>query len=484
MRHVLKSAATGTLFAASLLSFGCGSDDQFFNPGPGVPFNPIGLQAPVAVNDNFTVAGNGQLTVAAPGVLGNDTPNTAVPTLQTQPTRGIVNFNQNGSFVYTPNAGQSNVTDTFTYNLNNGFGSSTATVTIQIGAQAFFVNNQASAGGTGSQAQPFNTLGAAIGAAAGVNGAQIVVFRGSGTSTGQNTPVTLGANQSILAQDPANPPTISAPITLANNTTLNGLRLVGTTGGDAVIGTGVSGVILQNLVIDQTVANGVNLTNPSGTVTMNNLTFSNIGRAAFPLSVSTGTLNLVANNWTVTNTVNDVSVANVTGNAAINATYSQMAFTQIGPANFGRGYDWTTRNSANATLRISDYRQDTGGIGVLFTTVDDSRGAVIVASANVTNGTGRGIDLASGGTSILKTRVTNSRTLNNFQGMSFASTQNSSLFGRLLGNTSDSYRFSEVPPSTLLIENLTVLLTENTQTVGPVVNSGAENAALDSLGIP
>jgi trimeric autotransporter adhesin len=484
MRHVLKSAATGTLFAASLLSFGCGSDDEFFNPGPGVPFNPIGLQAPVAVNDNFTVAGNGQLTVAVPGVLGNDTPNTAVPTLQTQPTRGTVNFNQNGSFVYTPNAGQSNVTDTFTYNLNNGFGSSTATVTIQIGAQAFFVNNQANAGGTGSQAQPFNTLGAAVGAATGVNGAQIVVFRGSGTSTGQNTPVTLGANQSIVAQDPANPPTISAPITLANNTTLSGLRLVGTTGGDAVIGTGVSGVTLTNLLIDQTVANGVNLTNPSGTVTMNNLTFSNIGRAAFPLSVSAGTLNLSATNWTVTNTVNDVSIANVTGTGAVNATYSQMTFSQIAPAIFGRGYDWTLRNTANSTLRVSDYRFDTGGIGVVFTTADDSRGAVIVANANVTNGTGRGLDMASGGTSVLKTRITNSRLLNNLQGVSLVSVQNSNLFARLSGNTSDSYRFIETPPSTLLIENLNQLLTENTQTVGPLVNQGAENAPLDSLQIP
>jgi hypothetical protein len=416
-------------------------------------------------------------------VLGNDTPNTAVPTLQTQPTRGTVNFNQNGSFVYTPAAGQSNVTDTFTYNLNNGFGSSSATVTIQIGALAFFVNNQANAGGTGSQAQPFNTLGAAVGAATGVNGAQIVVFRGSGTSTGQNTPVTLGANQSIVAQDPANPPTISAPITLANNTTLSGLRLVGTTGGDAVIGTGVSNVTLTNLLIDQTVANGVNLTNPSGTVTMNNLTVSNVGRAVFPLSTNGGTLNLVANNWTVTNTVGNVSEVNLTGASVVNATFDGMVFTTIGTA-FPRatGFEWDARNTTNATLRVNNYRFDTGQNGVFFNSRDSSSTAVLLSSANITNCTDRGTTLNALNSSSLKTRVTNSRFEGNLQGFRATSSSNAALCARLVGNRSDTYQFTGSSTVPLLVENLPGIPTENT---GPAVTAGTvNNAAIDSCSIP
>jgi len=96
---------------------------------------------------------------------------------------------------------QANTSDSFTYTLTNAAGSATATVTVQIGARGFFVKNDAPGGGTGSQASPFNTLAAAVAAAAPVNGAEIVVFRGDGTSTGLNTPVTLLANQSLRALD-------------------------------------------------------------------------------------------------------------------------------------------------------------------------------------------------------------------------------------------------------------------------------------------
>src|SRR5687767_1021742 len=110
-----RHAALGTLLAATFLSTGCGDDDL------GFPIPPIGLQAPVAVNDVYSVLGNSQLQVpAATGVLANDTPNTATPVIQTSPSRGTVTLNADGSFTYTPNVGQANVSDSFTYTLNNG----------------------------------------------------------------------------------------------------------------------------------------------------------------------------------------------------------------------------------------------------------------------------------------------------------------------------------------------------------------------------
>lgn len=95
-----------------------------------------GNTAPVASGDNYaTNAGTALSVPPAQGVLANDTdadgdPLTAV--LQTSPTNGVLAFNANGSFVYTPNAGFSG-NDSFTYVANDGTADSNpATVTIAV----------------------------------------------------------------------------------------------------------------------------------------------------------------------------------------------------------------------------------------------------------------------------------------------------------------------------------------------------------------
>ena len=93
--------------------------------------------APVAVNDSYSTAEDTPLTVAAPGVLGNDTdpdgnPLTAV--LATGPAHGVLVLNANGSFTYTPNA-NFNGSDSFTYRANDGaLNSNLATVTLNVTA--------------------------------------------------------------------------------------------------------------------------------------------------------------------------------------------------------------------------------------------------------------------------------------------------------------------------------------------------------------
>src|SRR5690606_23603918 len=75
------------------------------------------------------------LTIAAPGVLGNDTdidgnPLTAV--LENGPANGTLTFNADGSFTYTPKANW-NGTDSFTYLTYDGTAfSNVATVTIAV----------------------------------------------------------------------------------------------------------------------------------------------------------------------------------------------------------------------------------------------------------------------------------------------------------------------------------------------------------------
>ena len=96
----------------------------------------ISQPMPVAVNDAYSVARNGTLTVTATtGVLANDTGSgTLTAVLVTGPSHGAPasnTLNPDGSFVYTPDAGFVG-TDSFTYTANNGLPSNVATVTITV----------------------------------------------------------------------------------------------------------------------------------------------------------------------------------------------------------------------------------------------------------------------------------------------------------------------------------------------------------------
>jgi hypothetical protein len=97
-----------------------------------------GNTAPVAVDDSYSTDQNIELTVAAPGVLGNDSDGngdalTAV--LVAGPSNGSLALNTNGSFTYTPNADFTG-TDSFTYVAQDtaAANSNQATVTITVNA--------------------------------------------------------------------------------------------------------------------------------------------------------------------------------------------------------------------------------------------------------------------------------------------------------------------------------------------------------------
>lgn len=106
------------------------------------------VAAPVAEADSYSVNQSSTLTVAAPGVLGNDTLNAATivsfgpstgaehtalgGTMQTA-QGGALSLSSGGGFTYTP-AGAFSGTDTFRYVLRNGGGSASAIVTIVVRA--------------------------------------------------------------------------------------------------------------------------------------------------------------------------------------------------------------------------------------------------------------------------------------------------------------------------------------------------------------
>src|SRR6202008_3076101 len=95
--------------------------------------------APVAANDSYTTDEDTALTVAAPGVLGNDTDvdsTTLTAVVVAPPAHGTLTLHANGGFTYTP-AANYNGADSFTYKVNDGtLDSNVATVTIAVTAVA------------------------------------------------------------------------------------------------------------------------------------------------------------------------------------------------------------------------------------------------------------------------------------------------------------------------------------------------------------
>src|SRR5205814_1818859 len=91
--------------------------------------------APLALDDTYTVNEDTTLSVSAPGVLANDSDVEADPlsaVLVSSPAHGALTLNSDGSFSYTP-AADYNGSDSFTYKANDGnLDSAVATVSITV----------------------------------------------------------------------------------------------------------------------------------------------------------------------------------------------------------------------------------------------------------------------------------------------------------------------------------------------------------------
>ncbi|WP_168219024.1 tandem-95 repeat protein [Limnoglobus roseus] len=128
---------TFTYRPSDTLSYGP-SDGQLLGNETTVTITVVPVaDAPVGVNDAYTVAEDGTLIVPAAGVLANDTdPDSPVLTavLVSGPAHGTLNLAANGGFTYTPNANY-NGPDTFTYRANDGSADSNpVTVSITVTA--------------------------------------------------------------------------------------------------------------------------------------------------------------------------------------------------------------------------------------------------------------------------------------------------------------------------------------------------------------
>jgi hypothetical protein len=240
----------------------------------------------------YTDVGNTQLVggVSAPATpyvsvvaaSNGDTSDTTITYATTVlPTHGtLTTFNSNGTFLYTPNAGNTTA-DSFTYTGTSNGVSATATATIAFNGMVWFVDN-ATASGTndGRSNTPFKTM-TAVGGAATNNGDFIYVAKGLGTTTGAYTMkpsqqlIGAGAALNVPTISPiltiagvvANTPTLGGTVTLANSVTVNGIDM-STGASNAIAGSSVTGVTVTARNVTTTTGTAINLGGSGNTGTM------------------------------------------------------------------------------------------------------------------------------------------------------------------------------------------------------------------------
>jgi Bacterial Ig domain/Calx-beta domain len=383
---------------------------------PNTAFVPGSLRAtPVAVDDSYAATGNIRISVAAPGVLGNDFNGVPSATITAPPSTstngGDVTLNADGSFTYNPPAGFEG-TDTFSYTLTNSAGSNSATVTINVSGMIWFVNNTASCPCDGRLTNPFNTLAsfAAANNGAGNNPAandNIFLYESASDYAG---PVTLLNGQRFLGQDATaslsamtglTPPAGSDPLPTTNSgngtivnitagnaiTVASGNTLRGFTGGDST--TDISGIGFGTLTISDVTLNGtgqaLNLTTGTLAATFGSISSTNSGTTGISLTSVAGSLT------TPTTTItNPTGIGISVGTSSATLSFGNTSSTSSG----GTGVSLLT-NTGAITFGALDISPDANQKGLVATdnsnTITSTSGTISATSATaveITRGSG------------------------------------------------------------------------------------------------
>ena len=370
--------------------------------------------SPVARPDATNAIGNTLLTVAAPGVLANDSdPDGDAVSVSgfsaTSANGGTVSVAANGSFTYLSAAGFTGA-DTFTYTISDGNGgASTTTVTVTVANKVWYVNN-AGANGDGRQTSPFNSLTGAA-AASGVNDL-IYVFQGSGNYTAgitlKNAQQLIGSGDALVVSGTTiyaagTRPTILATsgtgVTLATDNIVHGVN-IGSSSGRALSGAAVGNLVISNVIATATGGAAVNLV--TGTVNVSLDSASSTGSADNGVSLSSINGTFVANGGSIGTAVGtDFVVAGGNGTVTYAGSINNTA---------GRSVDISGRSGG--TLTLSGNITDTG-TGILVqnntggTTTFSGTTKTLNTGANpavtLTSNTGHTINFSNGGLAITTT---------------------------------------------------------------------------------
>jgi len=381
--------------------------------------------APKLVADSYSVVGNTQLVVAgasSPGtpfttnattILNNDQSDTTITlTTGTFATTGggSVTINGTGGLTYTPPAGQSAGTDTYTYTGTSNGVSATATITFNIANIVWFVDNSSVGTHDGRSNTPFtnmgsgaNGLGTALAGTGPAVNAFIYVSKGAGNTTGNYTfkssQTLLGAGATLtvgalsVTGNLANTPTLSGTLTVANSTTIDGIDMSTTTLtalNNSAATTGLS-IHVRNLTTTSGTGVSMTTTGNTGNITIDSLT---VGAApnAIVLGSLVGTLTVGAASVT-NNTGAAFSLGGVTTANLSNAGATTISSNAAGGS--GLVLNATALNIVNGNLAYSNSSSATGvsmtggtvsiAVGTnTFSVTNTSSGAGIVATAGGT----------------------------------------------------------------------------------------------------
>ena len=335
---------------------------------------------------------------------------------------GIVDIATNGGFTFTPKAGDTLASDSFSYQITDGAATVTRTVTVNLKSRVWFVRNTAAAGGQGRSGDPFNTLAAAQ--TASLAGDTVFVYGGSLTNTGQTAGITLKANQKLHGEvigltvmntingvvnpilvpaNPANRPVI-------DNTAVNsdGVTILNVAGVE-VRGISVSGT--QD-AIDVT-TNGVN--SGGATISDNIIRLPGVD-GIHAAAGGSGAMTLAISNNSITGGASGMALAKTAGTLTITAFANNTISgnsTGVGMTVNGAIFDATPGNPisvVNAGITtIGNSGNGTGTSGMLlqnvigdlsFTDLDifnDAGTGLAVSSSGVLNaGAGTGFRIAVG----------------------------------------------------------------------------------------
>ncbi|WP_157202536.1 beta strand repeat-containing protein [Calidithermus chliarophilus] len=315
-------AARASAVGAAQVAVMCGTGYSGANPlyVPGVTLS-VGSAAAYDrwMGGDFTITGSTPPTLAVTGnvpktfadsaVLGNYQPlggatlaaNNFASTDPNTLTDG------SGAFTFTRAAGQ-RTASSFTFGVSDGsctLPGQSANVTVS--GMYWFVKNDAGAG-NGSFASPFNTLAAAQ--AASQAGDVIFVYRGNGTSAGQNAGITLKNGQKLIGEgagltvDAVNIPAGASPlignaagagVSLAQDNEVRGLDVGGTSGG--LTGSNFGTLTASSLSVTASAGPALNLSNGNLAATFRSLSSSG-GANNLALSNTTGSLTVTGDGST------------------------------------------------------------------------------------------------------------------------------------------------------------------------------------------
>jgi uncharacterized repeat protein (TIGR01451 family) len=338
------------------------------------------IASPIANDDSYHTIGNVNISVpVGQGVIANDSnPNgagtlsvtkvnsTTVPgggsASDTTP-HGSVTMSSDGSFSYSPNAGDRAASDTFTYTLDNGTGKTdTATVTIALNGMIWFVDDTPGPAGDGRLNSPFRELtGAGSFDAGATDAANDVIFIYTGTSN-YTGGLTLLSGQKIIGQGAS-----QSIETITGFSTPSGNTVLPATGGtNPTITTSAANTNGVNLGTNNQLW-GVTFGNKTGagisgsgfgTLKVRDTTINGSGQA---LNLSTGTLDAIfqgiSSSSSAATAVNLSSVGGTLTSPTTTVTSPTGIGIQVQSAPVGASFSFGTTSvtgSTNTGVRLID----------------------------------------------------------------------------------------------------------------------------------